>query len=113
MTPLVSHGSGTEEEGVATGGISTSGAAAAADALSSNAASSGVAQKRKGKTSEQEEEDEEPPTLDSILANHASLNVTNELDVHPPFASGELAEVHSGSCRKKKVLLDVILLSIC
>jgi len=44
----------------------------------------------------------------AFLANHASLNVTNELEVHPSFARGEFADVHSGSCRKRKVLLDVI-----
>ena len=103
MSPLASHRGGTEE---AIRGISARGAATV-DALSSNVPGPRAAQKGKGKASEQEG-DEGRPTLESLLANHASLNVTNALEVLPPFARGEFADVHSGSCRKRKVLLNAI-----
>jgi hypothetical protein len=47
-------------------------------------------------------------TLESLLANHGSLNVTNELEVDPPFASGLLAEVRNGHWRNRKAFRDVI-----
>ena len=78
---------------------------------SSNGTGPGSPQKCKDKAPEQGE-DERRPTLESLLANHASLNVTNELEVHPPFTRGEFADVYSGSYRKRKVLLDVSLVSI-
>jgi len=56
----------------------------------------------------QGQEEEGGPTLVSLLANHASLDVTNELNVPLPSADGALADVRSGYYRDRQVLLNVI-----